>query len=214
MAEGVVEKIDITIIDPEALDEEARKLKKLERIAKGAQTAQAKITGGKGGKRKMVESLGPSEADLTKDFEELKAKVERLEEFETKFSDELGKLSTFANNPVGWITRQFTGQKFIAKFIGVIVALKAFEAARQHIVEDWLGDGGGGDVRVKVMAIVRTIPELAKMLDIRSGKVFFSPVKGIFQGVGMTANTDNKHVGMQRFTQIHGGTSMISDLLT
>lgn len=216
---GVEESGDITIIDPEKLDEEYRKILEAEKLVARKEKVEAKLGSGT---RKMTETdaeggteevLSEDLKRMAKEWKEYKAKVEKLEEFEDKFTDEIGKLSTFANNPMGWITRQFTDIKFIVKFIGVLAALKAFEMAIQRIVEDWLGPGGGGDVRVKVLAIVRSIPELGKILDIRSGKIFFSPVKGIFQGVGMTSNMDNKQNGMQRFTQIHGGTSMISDLL-
>lgn len=158
-------------------------------------------------------------AKLEKEIAELKEQIKDLGEFtkkiESKFDtveEKLGEASRIASDPVGYIVNIFTKSGFITKLLGTAGAAIALYEIVLSAIEKAFGVGGPFDIGVRVRDELKAFGPLQKILDIRSGKIFFSPDTSIYQGVAMSSNTSKLAGDMQRFNRLHAGT-MIGDTL-
>jgi len=147
-------------------------------------------------------------------FRELRDKVADLEDSGERFDESIDKLTSglkdvegLANNPIGFLTSKITGiiPSMLLKggIIGTIVIAVGKAVLEQ--VKSTFAPGGINDIRKLTLDEASTIPDLANLVALRNGSVFFSADTRVRQRAVQTSNTENLSDQSQRFNELDLG---------
>lgn len=230
----ISEEIDLRIIDPEALEREARKIRKAENLANKARVLNRQLTNSRSpiniissggrtlprdfssrvprGEYLFGGGLATGVSPLTKFQQEQRQRNPRIEK-ESRHNPfaQVKNITregfSLVQNPIGWIAGKLPQ---ILKIAGpVAVAAFALQVAQEvfKIYRDAYGRGGILDVRKLVPDAVREISQLDTIIRINSGYVLFTSDAGqkLRQTAPEFSNTRTLREGHRRFQQIHLG---------
>ena len=220
MADNEVdEQFNITLIDQEKLDEEARKAEKLAKINKQVQALgnQGILAGKQGGLGKLASNPNRVKQGAVKAHKEveklnstLDSVMEKMDEMESKIAE----FSSIMANPMGAMMNQLMknrGLMMLGKLGAIILATKmAYEVILSQI-KALFEPGAIFDIRKKVLEATKSIPELEYLLNIRKGSVFFTADTSIAQTPAGSGNTDRLRDGISRFNLLYLGDSIGSN---
>lgn len=126
------------------------------------------------------------------EFKEIKEKeFDKLKKDLAETKNKVGDIQEAVNDPISLLTRALTKNKAVAKiFAGTGIATLIINIVFTK-VKEYFGEGGAGDVRKAVLDVVKAIPELALILDIRRGRVFFTADTRIRSSVASNSATQD-----------------------
>jgi len=141
--------------------------------------------------------------DLVAEVKANKAKQSKLDDKLDAVTDELGQVQGIVNNPIAFLfgkARGFIPTSLLkGGIIGAIVTAVATKVL--DIVIGTFDDGGINDRRKAFLDEAQTIPELANLIAIRNGSIFFTSDVRVRQKVAQSSNTENLDVQSQRFNE-------------
>jgi len=219
MADDVEEEIDIRLVDPAKLDEEFRKVEKVEDLAERLEKASDKM-------KKYVGGGAPTDLDkehrdregrLSKAFgkepeanrmlmkmqetqESLTNKIDKFDDQLDVLTDKMGEFSGIARDPAGFLMR-FVFKKAgpLVKITALIMGVKLVYDAILAFIQDMYKPGMALDIRKAVLDSARSIPQLAALIDMKHGKVFFTADTRISQHPAQHSNTEKLIDGHLRY---------------
>lgn len=139
---------------------------------------------------------------------DLKIKLDAQDKKFDMFDTKLGKAGQAISDPVGFAFNMLTKGSFITKLLGSAGAVIALYEIILTVVKKMFEDGGAFDIRLRVRDELKAYGPLQKILDIRSGRVFFAPDTSIYQGTALSSNGGKNASGTQRFNRLHSGATM------
>lgn len=216
MADEVDEQFNITLINQEELDEEARKAQKLISINKKIQALgnQGILAGKQGGLSKLAGQPNRVKQGAVKAHKDVEKMEVTLDKVMSKMDEMEGKINQFAgmaSNPMGAIQNQLMknrGLMMLGKIGAIMMATKFVYEAILSQIKSLFEPGAIFDVRKKVLEATKTIPELEYLINIRKGQVFFTANTSISQLSADRGNTDRLSDGESRFRHINLGDSI------
>ena len=220
MADDVEEEIDIRLVDPAKLDEEFRKVEKVEDLAERLEKAQ-KVLGKEfargGAPQDLDESHRDREGRLSKAFgkdeeanrmlmklqetqESLTNKIDKFDDQLDVITDKMGEFSGIARDPAGFLMRYvFKKAGPLVKITALIMGVKLVYDAILAFIQDMYKPGMALDIRKAVLDSARSIPQLAALIDMKHGKVFFTADTRISQHPAQHSNTEKLIDGHLRY---------------
>jgi len=179
-------------------------LKKRQKAEIGRAAESSLLARQKGGKKSGAGPLSAFKSDtkFQKDFDKLQ---KGLAETRQKVLE----IDKITSDPISFLTGILGKNKAVAKvfagaFIGqLIVALTLTK------VKEFFAEGGPGDIRKKVLDVVRSIPELAFLLEVREGKSFLTSDKRVRSQVAQNSATQSMGNREILYTQLNIGSGLL-----
>jgi len=221
MADDVEEEIDIRLVDPAKLDEEFRKVEKVEDLAERLEKASKKIKESDvnlpKGQGAPTDITRDKQGRLTQAFEKdteanrmlmklqetqesLTNKIDKFDDQLDVITDKMGEFSGIARDPAGFMMRYvFKKAGPLVKITALIMAVKLVYDAILAFIQEMYKPGMALDIRKAVLDSARSIPQLAALIDMKHGKVFFTADTRISQHPAQHSNTEKLIDGHLRY---------------
>jgi hypothetical protein len=142
-------------------------------------------------------------------FEETVNKVDRLEQGLDEAKKAISNVEQITDNPFVFITHLFTSNKQFARlFAGSVIVSLAVAVATTKLKE-FFGPNGPGDIRKIIRDEVAVIPDMKLLVDVRSGKVFFTADSRVRSEIAQSSASENLGEKSQRFNLLNVGGNLL-----
>ena len=220
MADDVEEEIDIRLVDDAKLDEEFRKVEKAEDLAVRLEKAQ-RVLGKEFARGGAPQDLDKSHRDregrlskafgkdeeanrtlmkLQGNYESLTNKIDQFDDQLDNVTDKLQEISGIARDPISFIMR-FALKKAgpFVKIAAAVMAVKLVYDMILDFIKEMYKPGQALDIRKQVLDSAKSIPQLAALINMKHGKVFFTGDTRISQHPAQHSNTEKLIDGHLRY---------------
>ena len=185
-------EVNLNIIDAVKLDEQAKLARKATQIAKEAELANRKMMAfgnrgilaggqplgaGRLGKIKQQKDPYGKLFGLFEDKQHLQQKLSQLDEKLDGLEGKINQFAGMAGNPMGFISSKIMKSPFLrsaGKIGAIILATKMAYDIIMGMIKSFFEPGSVYDIRKKVLEATKSLPELAHLIEIRKGNVFFT----------------------------------------
>ena len=221
MVDDVEEEIDIRLVDDAKLDEEFRKVEKAEDLAVRLEKASKKIKESDialpKGQGAPTDLARDKQGNLTKAFqkdeethkmlmklqetqESLTNKIDQFDDQLDNVTDKLQEISGIARDPISFIMR-FAMRKAgpFVKIAAAVMAVKLVYDSILDFIKEMYKPGQALDIRKQVLDSAKSIPQLAAIINMKHGKVFFTGDTRISQHPAQHSNTEKLIDGHLRY---------------
>ena len=179
-------------------------LRRREKAEIGRAAESALLAKQKKGKRSGEGPLSAfkEEKGLTKDVKDLR---KDLLEAKSKISE----LSNTIDNPFNLVIKLIGKNKTAAKGGAAFILASVVAGVVLEKIKQFFGPGGPGDIRKRVLDVVKTIPELAFLLDVREGKAFLTSDPRVRSQVAQNSATQSLGNREILYTQLNIGNGLL-----
>ena len=179
-------------------------LKRREKAEIGRAAESALLAKQKKGKRSGEGPLSSFKEDkgLLKDVKDIKKDLLEAKSKISEFDDVI-------SSPVNLVARLIGKNKTAAKGGAIFLLASVIAKIILERVKEFFGPGGPGDIRKRVLDVVRTIPELSFLLDVREGKAFLTSDPRVRSQVAQNSATQSLGNREILYTQLNIGNGLL-----
>jgi len=188
------------IFAPDELSNLPKQRTRLEDKAQSSRVEQSKLFSAEKSKDKKSK---------TATFTETINKVDKLEEGLAAAQKAISSVEKITDNPVVFIAHLFTSNKTFGKLFAASVIVSLIVAVVTAKMKAFFGPNGVGDIRKKIKDEVAILPDMKLLIDVRSGKVFFTADSRVSSQIAQSSASESLSDTSQRFNLINIGGNLL-----
>lgn len=142
-------------------------------------------------------------------FQESVNRIDKLEEGLTIAKKSISNIERVTDNPVVFLADILTRNKNFARLFAAAAIGTILIAVITTKLKTFFGPGGAGDIRKLIRDEVAILPDLKLLIDVKSGKVFFTADTRVRSEIAQNSASENLGEKSQRFNLINVGGNLL-----